>query len=592
MGGRYIAISALSTVLSFVGLQFWTELSLDKLKSDGLIGENFIHSENASRVIELLLGSYAIIGLLTNFVLNVFIFLVLCLKTIFFVELYPSETRKLLERLINYVIYKGMFLPLVVPPTIYQAGLWSIWLTVLCSLKMFQALSRDRLERLNASPSATPWAYFRVYSVLLLVLSVDFLWIRLCLVIYRALGSSMFLLLFFEPFSIAFETLQAILVHGFQLLDVWLHHSAGSSENCQRFKFFDTSAAGSLSEWKGILIRNLGFSLDMATLLMALGHYVHIWWLHGMAFHLVDAVLFLNIRVNICALLSAIWKRVKGFIKLRKALGALHAALPDATTEELQAYDDECAICREPMAKAKKLLCKHLFHLACLRSWLDQGLSETYSCPTCRKPLFGGRPEVEANHGTGEVLSDEQLAHQISAGLDRPNSSGHTLPTGVFPSQTQNLMEGGPWRSAGLDSSWLHAWPSQGIDGAGPSTAVRSVGLGRVQMMMRHLASVGETYAQTALEDTAWSLWPVNPSQAAATGPPIPPAAGGRYTGGGGGGLRMRTTPRPANDNLANILAMAETVREVLPHMPDDIIFQDLQRTNSVTVTVNNLLQM
>lgn len=32
--------------------------------------------------------------------------------------------------------------------------------------------------------------------------------IRLCLVIYRTLGSSMFLLLFFEPFSIAFETMQ------------------------------------------------------------------------------------------------------------------------------------------------------------------------------------------------------------------------------------------------------------------------------------------------------------------------------------------------------------------------------------------------
>lgn len=58
--------------------------------------------------------------------------------------------------------------------------------------------------------------------------------------------------------------------------------------------------AGSLWEWKGILIRDLGFSLDMATLFMALGHYIHIWWLHGVAFHLVDAVLFLNIRVNIC----------------------------------------------------------------------------------------------------------------------------------------------------------------------------------------------------------------------------------------------------------------------------------------------------
>lgn len=46
------------------------------------------------------------------------------------------------------------------------------------------------------------------------------------------------------------------------------------------------------------------------------------------------------------ALLSAIIKRIKGFIKLRIALGHLHAALPDATSEELRAYDDECAICR------------------------------------------------------------------------------------------------------------------------------------------------------------------------------------------------------------------------------------------------------
>ena len=111
--------------------------------------------------------------------------------------------------------------------------------------------------------------------------------------------------------------------------------------------------AGSLWEWKGILIRNVGFSLDMATLLMALGHSVHIWWLHGMAFHLMDSVLFLNICVNISfwhsmscsiynhfrisdqALLGAMFKQIKGFIKLRKALGALHAALPDVKSYKL-----------------------------------------------------------------------------------------------------------------------------------------------------------------------------------------------------------------------------------------------------------------
>lgn len=38
--------------------------------------------------------------------INLLICFFLWLQTIFFVELYPSETRKLVERLINYVIYK------------------------------------------------------------------------------------------------------------------------------------------------------------------------------------------------------------------------------------------------------------------------------------------------------------------------------------------------------------------------------------------------------------------------------------------------------------------------------------------------------
>lgn len=589
MALKFIAISAVSTVLSFVGLQFCTDLSLEKLKSDGLIGWNSIHLDNVDHDIELPLGLYTTIVLLTNCMINVFVLLNLCLKAMFFSELYPSETRKLIERLVNYVIYKGTFLPLVVLPTLYQAGLWSTWLAVLCSLKMFQALARDRLERLNASPSATPWTYLRVYSALLFIFLVDVLWIRLCLEIYSTHGSSMFLLLFFEPLSIAFETLQAILVHGFQLLDIWIHHSACSGSDFRTHKLLDALTAGSLLEWKGILIRNLGFFLDMATFFMALGHYLYIWRLHGMAFHLVDAVLFLNIR----ALLSAMINRIKGFIRLRIALGALHAALPDATTEELRGYEDECAICREPMAKAKKLNCNHLFHLACLRSWLDQGLTEMYTCPTCRKPLFAGRPENETNSSTGVISSDEQLAREMSAGFDRQNSARHNMPAGLFPNPTLNNAEGVPWRSAGLDSGWLHSWPNQGVDGAGPSTAIRTVGLGRVQMMMRHLASVGETYAQTTFDDASWNLWPINPSQTSASGPsqPTAPSPGVRLPG-GNGGLHIRTASRSANDNLANVLAMAETVREVLPHIPDDIIFQDLQRTNSVTVTVNNLLQM
>ncbi|KAF2553414.1 hypothetical protein F2Q68_00037417 [Brassica cretica] len=275
---------------------------------------------------------------------------------------------------------------------------------------------------------------------------------------------------------------------------------------------------------------------------------------------------------------------MKGYIKLRIALGSLHAALPDATSEELRAYDDECAICREPMAKAKRLHCNHLFHLGCLRSWLDQGLNEVYSCPTCRKPLFVGRTETEVNTRTVEVSTDEQLARQ----LERQDNPGHPLATGLFPHEMLNSIESDPSRNLGLDPSWLQTWSGQGVDVAGPSTASRSVGLGRVQMMMRHLASVGENYAQTALEDAAWSLWPMNPSQASTSSTTLRPLGAGGRTG----GLLLSTVSSGANESLASILAMAETVREVMPHMPDEIIFQDLQRTNSVAITVNNLLQM
>lgn len=80
MGVGYLSISAVCTVLSFIGLQYCTDLSYLKLKSDGLMGENLLHPGVASRVLELLLGSYTTFALVVNFVLNIFILSVLSLK--------------------------------------------------------------------------------------------------------------------------------------------------------------------------------------------------------------------------------------------------------------------------------------------------------------------------------------------------------------------------------------------------------------------------------------------------------------------------------------------------------------------------------
>lgn len=557
MAVNCLYVAAASTAASAAALQWWAASFLDA-PWDGDVG--------GGDWLETSLRSHVTVALLANLAAHVFLVLLLALKTLFFVRLTSTETRKVLEHIINYVIYKGTFLPLVVPPNSQQIILWSTWLVLLCSLKMFQSLARERLECLNASPSATPSKYLRVYSALLLVLSTDLLWMKLCVGFCSSCNSKLFWLMLFEPLSIAFESLQSIMVHGFQLFDIWQRHLMDSGVDYLDFQKTYKQAAGSFSEWRGQLIRNFGFVIDLISLLMSLGHYSMIFWLRGMAFHLVDAVLLLNLR----ALVVSFLKRIKTYIKLRKALRSLDGALPDATYDEICTYDDECAICRGPMARAKKLPCNHLFHLPCLRSWLDQGLMEGYSCPTCRRPLFLSA-QGHSRSTTAEVANVQLISEQLNMGLNQQR-----VPEQQNPSD-------GVWRGAGLDSRWAPPWSSPGVDDPSSSSAVRSVGLSGVQMMMRQFASVTDNHGHA---DATWNLWPESMA-----GPSIVPSSSSRPDG-ASASLRFRGTAGTINGSMSRVNTMVDRVREVLPHMPDELIIEDLMRTNNVNATVNNLLLM
>jgi E3 ubiquitin-protein ligase synoviolin len=45
--------------------------------------------------------------------------------------------------------------------------------------------------------------------------------------------------------------------------------------------------------------------------------------------------------------------------------------LPDVKEEDLVGIDNTGIICLEEIKKAKKLKCGHIFHLNCLRRWLE-----------------------------------------------------------------------------------------------------------------------------------------------------------------------------------------------------------------------------
>ena len=72
-------------------------------------------------------------------------------------------------------------------------------------------------------------------------------------------------------------------------------------------------------------------------------------------------------------------RRLVSFLKYLKLIKNLDNLFADATEEEITDAGD-CLVCRESMDKGKKLPCGHVFHVDCLRMWLQH----QQACPLCR----------------------------------------------------------------------------------------------------------------------------------------------------------------------------------------------------------------
>eukprot|EP00597_Dinobryon_sp_UTEXLB2267_P012558 CAMPEP_0170127136 /NCGR_PEP_ID=MMETSP0020_2-20130122/20221_1 /TAXON_ID=98059 /ORGANISM="Dinobryon sp., Strain UTEXLB2267" /LENGTH=424 /DNA_ID=CAMNT_0010360459 /DNA_START=46 /DNA_END=1320 /DNA_ORIENTATION=+ len=84
-------------------------------------------------------------------------------------------------------------------------------------------------------------------------------------------------------------------------------------------------------------------------------------------------------------------KKLLNFVKYLRLTRNLESRFPDATQEEIAAAGN-CLVCREEMETGKKLPCGHIFHLTCLRTWLQH----QQSCPLCRADIPVSNAAAEA----------------------------------------------------------------------------------------------------------------------------------------------------------------------------------------------------
>eukprot|EP01018_Ginkgo_biloba_P014401 Gb_05778 [translate_table: standard] len=254
--------------------------------------------------------------------------------------------------------------------------------TVLLLIKAFHWLAQKRVEYIETTPSVTRLSHFRIISFLAFLLALD------CIFLYNSVSyllmtrqPSVSLFFSFEYMILATTTISTFLKYVFYVSDMLME---GQWENKAVFTFY------------------LELVRDLLHLSLYLFFFLVIFINYGLPLHLIRELYetFRNFK-----------SRVADFIRYRKITSNMNDRFPDATAEELGISDATCIICREEMIAAKKLPCGHLFHVHCLRSWLER----QQTCPTCRSPVIA--PESGA----------------VTPGAEQ----------GVQPEQHQRIGEGG-----------------------------------------------------------------------------------------------------------------------------------------------------
>lgn len=121
-------------------------------------------------------------------------------------------------------------------------------------------------------------------------------------------------------------------------------------------------------------------------------------------------------------------QRLRSFRRYRRISNNMEMRFADATDEEIQ-QNEQCVICRDSLfdgSKAKKLVCGHIFHIDCLRSWFVM----QQVCPTCRAEIpADGPPAVQASTWRAAAAPEAAAAPRAETPA-APAAAAATAPQG------------------------------------------------------------------------------------------------------------------------------------------------------------------
>jgi hypothetical protein len=489
------------------------------------------------------------------------------LQETFLGTLREMEAIKVGDRARTYALGKMIFMGAILHDhDEKEMMVWFTWLTLVGFVKHMGLLVRDRLEYVTLAINTMDLP--KIGILLSIVVALNTYLVFVCVRVFGcrldecdAGAVSVMLLLLFECLLTYIDALQTFLRVALYVINL---KREVHSERRRLYAFYS----------------ELTCQLMVHTL--SLLHYIHVWAVHGLSFSLLDFLLLLHTR-TIVSKIRAKLTSLSIFLTIDKRL-------PDATAEQLataQDAKDACAICREDLSSAKVLPCGHLFHLVCLRDWLDQSAT----CPICRRPVPSTASVQEGSAVNGEGGGMEGTVDRAEmvgghAGGDRPGDGQGEIGVGEIgvgdlDSDTGASTAGG----MGADRGGLRGLGvSHGLGGE----EARMGGQGREMVRRSWRQSVYFRFLQF------WGLlWDLEVRDgavglgAAGAEPEGFAAFGGSEWDADVMGEEMEEHERPQMQGPGMVTTeMVEQVLEILPDLDAGAVQRDLMLTGAVDVTV------
>eukprot|EP01134_Creolimax_fragrantissima_P003492 CFRG3492T1 len=346
-----------------------------------------------------------------------FVFGVISLHTItrvFFGALRPLEAElmyelawfSVTEGCLAISVFREEFTPLF-------AGM----LIVLHVMNLAHALLAARVVYMEQTPTPGRFFHVRVVTTLVLLFVIDAAFIAYAINSSLERGPSAQFMFGFEYLLLSTSALLSMARYALNLCE---SHNITSSEDRQVYLFY------------------LGLCIDFVRMLVYTCFFSVIMSFYGLPLHIIRGLYISS---------KSFTKRMSEMLRFREATNNMNERYPDAAANELAAADFTCVICRENMESAKRLPCGHIFHMHCLRSWLQR----QQICPICRSPVL--ESERRRLHLPHQIYLN---AHAHAHVQTHTNAQPHTLAhpnEGVDTTFTQQ-------NTAGV-SSTSHTLPLQ-----------------------------------------------------------------------------------------------------------------------------------